>query len=198
MSNNMNEKTLNILAHIQKYGFITACQCANIFYKDNKQALTMAQRKLKSLFQSKLIDRYKDRISGSFIYTHKKSTISQHDITIMDLYSYIFNKYQVEYFKKECSWPDTKRRSDAHIIFERDDVLVAYLVEVDLYHSTSQRKLDEMFNKGEIHQWYRDNYSEEFYPDVLIINATASTKNKSDEYNIKCLNYNLDDIDNVL
>lgn len=199
MSSILNKQARDILAHIQDYGFITSQQCANIYYKGNKQGLTQSQRKLKALYEAKLIERYKNKLTNKFVYTEcKTSSISEHDMIIMDLYSYIYNKYNVEYFKKEEKWIETKRRSDGHIIFERNGMLVAFLIEVDLYHKTSQQKLDDMFNGGEIHQWYKDNYGEEVYPDILIINATGATKIKSDEYNVLCLNYEFSDIDNII
>lgn len=195
----MNSKTRDILAHLSEYGFITSEQCACIYYRDNNQSLTLAQRKLKALYDSNLIQRYKNKLTNKFVYTlDKKTVISQHDMMIMDLYSYIFKNYKVEYFKKEFSWKETKRRSDSHIIFERNGMLVTLLVEVDLYHKTSQKKLDELFNYGEVHQWYKDRYGEDVYPDILIINATGYTNIKSDEYNVICINYDFEGIDNVL
>ena len=41
--------TRRILDYISEYKFITAKQCANIFYKNRKLPLIMAQKKLKLL-----------------------------------------------------------------------------------------------------------------------------------------------------
>lgn len=190
-----------ILNHIQTFGFITNKQCALIYYKNNKQSLVQAQVKNRQLFESGYIKRYENPTTRELIYCSDTSKeISEHKIITMNLYAYIMNKYEVIHFKLEPSWGVSKRRSDAHIIFKKENnETIGLLLEVDLFHQTTKFKLDELYKSGEVQQFYEDEYKvSNYYPSTLIINALGKGNIKNTEYDIVYTDFNFNGLSDIL
>lgn len=198
MSIRFTKKVRLILDHINKYGFITNRQCAAIFYKGNKQALLQAQTKMKLLFDNGIVKRDEFRLTKEFVYMNETKTVSDHKMYVMNLYAYLYNRFDIKYFKYEQSW-NCKKRNDAHIIIEKHDAFIGILCEIDLFHKTSQEKLDVLYRSGEVQQWYSDNYNiQEYYPLILIVNGNSKTTLKSNDYDIESVDFDFTGLDNLL
>lgn len=198
MSIRFTRKVRLILDHISKYGFITNKQCALIMYKGNKQPLLQAQTKMKLLFDNGIVKREEYRLTKELVYMTEAKTISDHKMYIMNLYAYLYNKFDIKYFKYEQSW-NCKKRNDAHIIIERNDSFIGILCEVDLFHKTGQDKLDKLYESGEVHQWYSDNYKlQNYYPLILIINGNGKTMLRSENYDVEAVDFDFTGLDYLL
>lgn len=198
MSIRFTKKVRLILDHISKYGFITNRQCASIIYKGNKQPLLQAQTKMKLLFDNGIVKREEYRLTKEFIYMSEVKSISDHKMYVMNLYAFLYNKFDIKFFKYEQSW-NCKKRNDAHIIIEKHDSFIGILCEIDLFHKTSQEKLDTLYKSGEVQQWYSDNYNmQDYYPLILIVNGNGKTNLKSNDYDIECVDFDFNGLYELL
>lgn len=202
MAIRFTKKTREIIDYISKYDFITSKQCGQIFYSDNKFPIIQAQVKLRNIYESGIIKRFENGSSKELIYcTHNFRELNPHRLYLMNLYAYISSKYEVVRFDIEPSWGISRRRSDGHIIIKkRDGAMIGILVEVDLFHQTSQQKLDELFSSNEVQHLYVNEYNVEgYYPSVLIVNATGNTSLKSkEEYDIVCTDFDFKGLEDIL
>lgn len=199
MSIRFTPKVRAILNHISTYGFITNNQCAMIYYKGNKQSYIQAQTKMKTLHDNGIVKRTEYKLNKEYIYTLEDRQISDHAMYVMNLYAYLYNKFNVLYFKQEASW-NCKKRNDAHIIIQKDSgETMGILCEVDLFHKTGKEKLDIMYKSGEIQNWYKvEHGADGYYPCILIVNSSGKTKMTSDQYQIVATDFDFTDLDYLL
>lgn len=199
MSIRFTPKVRAILNHIGTYGFITNKQCALIYYKGAKQPYIQAQTKMKALYDNGIVKRTEYNLNKEYIYSMDDKQISDHRMYVMNLYAYLYNKFNVIYFKPESSW-SCKKRNDAHFIIEKDDGdTIGILVEVDLYHKTNKEKLDIMYKSGEIQNWYKVNYgAENYYPSILIVNSSGKSNISPKKYQVVCTDFDFTGLDSIL
>ena len=196
------QKVRNILAFIDKYGFITTKICGNLFYKNDRFKSDVARRVLTRLVNNKDIVSNTKKNGKELIYQFKKNTISDHSYYLLNLYSEINNIVtQIEYFKLEETWSLCKKRSDAHIVFNNtingEPDFKSYLIEFDKYHKTNPvEKYNLIYESGEIQEWYKEHYDiENYFPDVIIINYSGKcSKSNKEEYKIIGLDYDFTDL----
>jgi len=200
MSIRFTRKVRDILSHINTYGFITNKQCALIYYKGRKQPYLQAQTKLKLLYDNGVVKRIEYKLNKEYIYTLENKDIGDHRMYAMNLYALLYNKYKVHYFKLEESWSLCKKRNDAHFVVENDEgCQVGMLCEIDLYHKTSQKKLDMLYESGEVQEWYKTSYDiDDYYPSILIINNTGLTQLKSIQYDVVAVNFDFEGLESFL
>lgn len=199
MSIRFTGKVREILNHIETNGFITNKQCAMIYYKDNKQPYIQAQTKMKLLYDNKVVKRYENKINGEYIYTIKGERISEHKLYIMNLYAYLYHKFDIIYFKLEECW-NCKRKNDAHIIVQtKSGDTVGLLCEIDFFHKTSKEKLDSIYRSNEVQAWYQEHYGvQDYYPSVLIINHNGKIGYSSDSYEILTTDFEMANLSALL
>jgi hypothetical protein len=199
MSIRFTKKVRLILEHINNYEFITNRQCALIYFKGAKQPYIQAQTKMKLLYDNDIVKRTEYKLNKEYVYSINEEHVSDHRMYLMNLYAYLYNKFDIMYFKTEESW-QCKKRNDAHIIIKKDNGdMVGILCEIDLYHKTGQEKLDIMYDSGEIHQWYKVNYgAEDYYPSILIVNSSGKTNIKTDKYEVVAVDFDFNGLDKLL
>lgn len=199
MSIRFTKKVRDILEHINTYGFITNKQCALIYFKGAKQPYIQAQTKMKLLYDNNIVKRTEYKLNREYVYSINREEISDHRMYLMNLYAYLYSKFEIIYFKVEESW-QCKKRNDAHIIIKKNNGdMVGILCEIDLYHKTGQDKLDKMYESGEVHQWYKTNYDADgYYPSVLIINSSGKTTIKSKQYEVVAVDFDFNGLDSIL
>lgn len=199
MSIRFTPKVRAILNHIGTYGFITNKQCSLIYYKNAKQAYIQAQTKMKVLYDNGIVKRTEYKLNKEYIYTIEDKQVSDHAMYVMNLYAYLYNKFDVLYFKPEESW-NCKKRNDAHIIIQKDDgETMGILCEVDLFHKTGKEKLDIMFKSGEIQNWYKVTYGiEDYYPSILIVNSNGKTNISSNDYQVVATDFDFTGLNYML
>lgn len=193
------KKTREILNFIDEYGFITNNICSRTIFKGGKQAYTQSQKKLKIMCENKAITKYIHPVTKEFIYQVEKKEVDDHRRMIIDLYSRIYEfADEIIYFKIEETWATANRRNDAHIIFSKDDSVIGLLVEFDKHHKTSKKKLDDIYNSGEVQQWYLDKFNVEYFPSFLIISLLGNTRHISDNYECLAVNYEFEGLETIL
>ncbi len=190
--------TRRILDYITEYKFITAKQCANIFYKNRKLPLIMAQKKLKLLYDNGVIKRVQDKYTKEYVYSYDGNVPNNHKLYIMNLYSYLFNRYDIVYFKLEETWNVSKRRNDAHIIIEKDGCLIGILAEIDINHKTNRAKTQSIYESGEVQHWYEVNFGDSYFPSFVIVNANGKTNIESNHYEVIATDFNLSNLSELL
>lgn len=196
----ITKSTKDVLSFVDKYGFITTDICADIVYKGKSQSYNQAARKLKSMYDNKFVKRYRAFDSKKYIYTKNlEKKISLHDQIIMRFYARVYSLVDsIDYFKKEERWLDGKYRSDAHIIYTKDNRTRCYLLEVEVNHGTSQNKYDDIYDSNCVQEWYKERYGNETFPRLLIISISGVTKLKSDIYKIYNTNFDLMGLESLI
>jgi hypothetical protein len=199
------QKVRNILAFIDKYGFITSYICGNLFYKENKCKIDMARKVLNRLVKNgDIIVNKKSKFGKELIYQHTKNIVSDHSYYLLNLYAEINTVVtKVEYFTLEQTWNTASktRRSDAHIIFyntvDGEYKFKSYLIEFDKYHKTNPvEKYNEIYDYGDVQDWYKRNCNmDDYFPDVMIINYSGKCeKSNREEFKIIGLDYDFTDL----
>lgn len=189
-------KTKDILGFIGTYSFATIKIIANIFYKNNKNGKEQARVVLQKLVDNGDIIKWRVDNSSEFIYQFTKAKVSDHKMYLIKLYSELYKLTdEVVYFRLEEQWNESRRRSDAHIIFKVGEIIKCYLVEFDKFHCTDKNKYDEIYDSMEVHNWYKNNVNASIFPDIIIIDSSESTKVESNrDYKVICLDYNFTDL----
>jgi hypothetical protein len=193
------KKVRAILDFIEENDFITTKICANIFYKDNKASIDQARHKLGLLVKNKDIVRSNKQFGREYIYQRNKKQVPEHKYYIINLYSEIYkNADSIEYFKIEEVWNENRKKSDGHIIYDinLDGVKRrrAYLIEFDKYHATEKDKYIKLFESNEIHDWYKEKYGNEYFPDIIQINYSGKPKIDCGEFDVIGLDFEFNDL----
>lgn len=195
-----------ILEFIEKYGFITIKQASKIFYKSNSRAYECARLKLKKVLEHGYIKVSDYKLTKENVYQLKgdPKNVGESRMVALNLYAEIYSLADsIEYFKLEEEWDTgaTKRRSDAHIIFtmnkgESNEYMKAYCIEVENYYKLGTDKYDELFESRVIHEWYKQKYGAEWFPDVLVVSNGLRTikPHKYEDYKIINLDYSMEGI----
>ena len=192
------KNTRQILNFIDEYRFITAKQCANIFYKGRKLPLIQAQKKLKLMYDNGIIKRNQDKYTKEYIYSFDGNVPNNHKLYLIDLYSYLYNRYEVVYFNTEEIWNISKRRNDGHIIIEKDGSLIGILIEIDINHITNKAKTDSIYNSGEVQYWYEQNFGVPYFPSFMIVNASGKSRIHSEYYEVIATDFTLESLCKML
>lgn len=192
------KNTRQILDFIDEYRFITAKQCANIFYKGRKLPLIQAQKKLKMMCDNCVIKRKQDKFTKEYVYSFDGNVPNNHKLYLIDLYSYLYNRYEVVYFNTEEIWNISKRRNDGHIIIEKDGDLIGILIEIDINHITNKAKTDSIYNSGEVQYWYEQNFGVPYFPSFIIVNASGKSRIHSEYYEVIATDFTLESLCEML
>lgn len=192
------KNTRQILNFIDEYRFITAKQCANIFYKGRKLPLIQAQKKLKMMCDNGVIKRKQDKFTKEYIYSFDGNVPNNHKLYLINLYSYLYNRYEVVYFNTEEIWSISKRRNDGHIIIEKDGSFIGILIEIDINHITNKVKTDSIYNSGEVQYWYEQNFGVPYFPSFIIVNASGKSRIHSEYYEVISTDFTLESLCKVL
>jgi hypothetical protein len=193
------KKVRDILYFIEEYNFITAKICANIFYKDSKAGLDQARRKLSDLAKNKDIVRNNKQHGKEYIYQRSKKLVPDHKYYLINLYSEIYKRADyIDYFKIEQVWKENNKKSDGHIIYDMnidgEKRRRAYLIEFDKYHATDKDKYIKLYESNEVQKWYKNNYGNEYFPDIIQINYNGNPKIQCGEFSVIGLDYDFSDL----
>ena len=123
---------------------------------------------------------------------------NNHKLYLIDLYSYLYNRYEVVYFNTEEIWNISKRRNDGHIIIEKDGDLIGILIEIDINHITNKAKTDSIYNSGEVQHWYEQNFGVSYFPSFIIVNASGKSRIRSEHYEVIATDFTLESLCKVL
>ena len=96
-------------------------------------------------------------------------------------------------------WKIAKRKSDGHLIYRVGDDIYSLLIEIDYTHATSQKKLMDIYQSGEVQEWYKNNYNaDNYFPSFLIVSLLGDTKYENVPFTYNTLDFEFNDIEQVL
>lgn len=104
-------------------------------------SLQTAQRRLNKLYYAKLVKRYRDYVSESYIYyLDKRPKQIEHTLYLSRLYAYWINN-NIKIVKNKREVILGKIRPDAIVIIKFKNELKTYLVEVEISNNSINKKL---------------------------------------------------------
>lgn len=168
-----------IIKHIYTYGFITTKQTELIFFKNSKNAYKETCRRLKILYDNKLIIKTTSSNNTENVYILKGGKQpSKHSILLMDFYARLVNLgCEIINFQREYIW-FTKKRSDAYIEFKFGKIeCCPYIIEIDFSHFTNiDKKYMPIFESGILQNKYKEQYGIELFPRVCIVSSSSNQR----------------------
>lgn len=132
----MVERDINIVRHVETYGFITIKQAQKIFFNKPSYGYDLARKRLRILEEKGHLSSVMNKFTKGekiFYLDEKFAYPKEHTMLIMDCYSEIAKiGGEVLVFNREKRWLDGKRRSDAYCIFKIDEFLYEIFFELRL------------------------------------------------------------------
>lgn len=183
----LSDRDKLILNFIEQYGGITINQAANMFFSKYKYGYDQARRRLRTMYQNKVVKRFKaDTNSEVQYYFNKPNSI--HKSKLLDVYTTLNNIGNVVEFQRELKIGN--RKIDGFIEFEVEDqeCISTYplIIEVDYTHNTSLEKLKEIYYSN----YFQADYDS--FPSVLVIKKYEwQDKFKTDLFYYKFINWDL-------
>lgn len=181
----------SIQFHIQKFGFVTIKQCANIFYSNSKFPYTEAQRTLNKMVKGKLIKSSKAITSENIYYTSKVKN-SYHSIMKMNIYSmFVKAGFEIVNISREPTQFKIKR---ADILMDiakpNGQQIFPLFIEVDNYNDTNIKNIEKLYDSGQVQHYYYQRYEIGVFPTVIIVTNKVK-REYSDKFKIIYLDHNL-------
>lgn len=166
-----------ILEYIRNNKSITINQCAKLFYTKNKEPYDQARKRLRILYNNKYIKRYRKDLQSECIYYMNKK-LSLHDLKLYDVYAELVvagatilefeRKYRV-YLTK-----DKYREIDGLLVFKLDGYIYFWIIEVDLTHFTTDKKIIDIYNSNHFQEKFK-KYAPNIFPTVIILKEIENT-----------------------
>lgn len=187
-----------IINFIEKHDFITINIATRMFYKDKRNGYEQARVKLVNMYNNKMLTRY-ESITGEYIYQLKKKQVSDHRRYTIEAYSRINQLVdEILYFTREASWICDKFRNDAHIIYRKGEEVGAFLIEFEKYSKTKPEKIQAIYESNEVQEWYKENFEEEYFPPILLITETGTSRCKGKEWTSCITDYKFSNLEALL
>lgn len=162
----IKERDRNILKFIEEYGSITITICSNLFFNSYKNGYYMASRRLKAMFDNKMVKRTRENVNDEYIYYFYKP-LNAHRLKLLEVYSKINCLGRIEKFEIEKVVEGTKRKNDGFIEVAIDkgnyDEVFPIILEIDYTHETDSKKIKEIVESN----YYQDIYG--FMPIFIIV-----------------------------
>ena len=131
MANKLTSRDIEIVKHIDTYGFLTFSQAYKIWFSKCNYGYDVARRRLKAICDLGYIKMHKTKLDTFFFIDETYYSPSEHMILTMDVYaSLIMLGCEILYYKREQPWVDGARRSDAYAIFNFDHNTYSLCIEV--------------------------------------------------------------------
>ena len=186
----------DILKFIETYGGTNTNTIANLFFKDTLNAYILASKRLKILYNNKLLKRCRKSINSEYVYYINKP-ISEHKAKILETYSKISQLGKVIKFDMEVEIPNAKRRIDGLIELEIEDEeyisTYVFILEIDKTHNTSFKKIKDIYNSQHFQKQY------DIFPSFVIVKRNEWDKKLKDKtINLVNLSWNLENINDII
>lgn len=193
----ITDRDKQILKFIENYGSITINQAANMFFCNYKYAYDQAKRRLRIMYQNRIVKRFKADIHAEVQYYFNQPQ-KPHRAKLLDVYTNLNSIGNVTSFKKElrieCQNKIRKIDGFLELEIETDEEVAMYpiLIEIDYTHNTSLNKLKEIYYSN----YFQDKY--DVFPTVLIIKKYSfQEKFSTDLFYCKFLNWELEELKEV-
>lgn len=197
----LTERDKQILIHIENpiVKAITVKQCANIFFKDSSTKYELARRRLKHLEENKYLKSYRNETTKQLVYYSSDEKVSAHNLYILDFLAKLYEiGCQKIIFQKPQKLLNGSIRPDAFLGFYYKDRYYFVLLEVDFTHATDLSKFqnyERLYKTGELQE---KCYG--IFPKIIVMSLT-NTPNlvySSNNFDVKYLNFKLDNFDKVV
>ncbi len=175
----MITKKVEILNYIEENKFITIDICKNLFY-NTRYGYDSARRTLSKLVDERLVKVSVDFTTNKKVFFIKKKP-SSHRIMIYYIYSKIATlvdkvlEFNIEYKSEGVI-------SDGFIIYKKDGIIKALLIEIDLQNRTKLNKYDKCYSSA----YFQRKLN--CFPRILIANRDGKAYKTKVKYN-KNINY---------
>jgi len=140
----------------------TTSQIEKEFFSEHKQSVRLARRRLKKLYDAKLLKRERSHVNYEYVYYLQKPSQIRHQLLVVDFYQKIKKYGTIMEFAPEKSMGDI--RPDAVCKIVKNNQLHLFCVEVELSNNGFDQEKYEAF-------YYSRKYQEWFlvFPKVIII-----------------------------
>lgn len=170
-----------VLEFINKFKFATTDTIAELFYPN----LVIARRRLKLLYDNKLLKRDRDHFTAQYYYYNTKSKQMKHQLLLTDFYRELNKIAEIVFFENEFKCENVI--ADALAVYKLNEIAYVAFIEVEI----SNKGID--LDKYE--KLFRSNKYEKYFNGVfpLIIAITNKTIPKT---SLKIIEVN-EDIENL-
>jgi len=194
----LRQRDNDIINFINNYGFLSIQQCANIFYTDNKMKYDEARKRLKKLYDNKLLHRlFID--NNKIVYTSNHKFVNWHRYLLIQFYSLLCQYGKINTFITEYQFTDMGIRPDGFFELIFNNQLISMFVEIDYSHNTELDRYEKLYKDGRIQEYYKDRYGKVIFPEVVVVKKNIP-KNLlySNNYKIIYLDFTFNDFSKVL
>lgn len=158
----LQERDEKILEFIKKFKVVTTSQIEKEFFSKHKQSARLARRRLKKLYDAKLIKRERSHINYEYVYYFEKPKQIRHQILVVDFYQAVKQYGRIIEFTPEKSMANI--RSDAICKIARNNQLHLFCVEVELSNNGfNQDKYEDFYISREYKKWFQ------VFPKVVVV-----------------------------
>ena len=194
----LRQRDNDIINFINIYGFLSIQQCADIFYTNNKMKYDETRKRLKKLYDNKLL--HKISIDNNkIVYTSNHKSVNWHRYLLIQFYSLLCQYGEINTFVTEYKFMDLGIRPDGFFELIFNSQLISMFVEVDYSHDTELDRYEKLYKDGRVQEYYRDHYGKAIFPEVVIIKKNIPRKTiHSNNYKIIYLDFNFNNFSKVL
>jgi hypothetical protein len=159
----MLELDKKILSFIDKFHAADTKQIQRVFYKSQKQGRFLCERKLRKLYERKLIKRHRIVLNEPYIYYYTKSKQMTHHLIVTELYCNLSDcEGKIINFEVEKVIEDI--RPDAICQFELNGDIYQYCFEVHISNNNfDQIKYERFYKSGTWKKYFK------IFPAIVII-----------------------------
>lgn len=151
-----------ILDFIDLLGAASLTQIKRVFMNENKQGKIIARRRLKRLYDLKLIKRDRSFINSEYIY-YKKNTLLEHKLALTEFYTTLQSlPGKILKFDPEKTLDDIRPDAVCDYLYKGN----VYQLFIEAHLATipfNQQKYEDFYESGKYRQWYK------VFPRVIII-----------------------------
>jgi hypothetical protein len=151
-----------ILDLIDRLGAASLTQIKKLFMNGNKQGIIIARRRMKRLYDLKLIKRDRSFINTEYVY-FKKNTLIEHKLALTEFYAAL-QSFPGKILKFDPEKPLDDIRPDALCDYLYKNNVYQFFIEVHLSNILfDQQKYEDFYAGGKYRQWYP------VFPRVVVI-----------------------------
>lgn len=151
-----------ILEFIEKFKVATTSQIEKEFFIKHKQSARLARRRLKKLYDAKLIKRERSHINYEYVYYFEKPKQIRHQVLVVGFYQAVKKHGKIIEFTPEKGMGGI--RPDAVCKIAKNNHLHLFCIEVELSNNGfNQDKYEQFYISREYKKWFP------VFPKVIIV-----------------------------
>lgn len=131
----LTNRDKEIISFVKEFKAVNTSTIANLYWKDCKQKLILAERRLKLLVENKKLRRDRDSILDSYYYyVGTKVPHFKHSCLIAEAYAQLKLNYDVLNYKREVQLycRNENLKADLVVILKKDGKPIPLIIECDI------------------------------------------------------------------